>query len=145
MADQYTGAERRVPLADGQLGRRRLDWHCAEHPLIQESTRDHRNVVCGKITAMQIEVKKMVPWRVFVFLTTFGVMVIGAGFGFFSMHIDRLSDRHYSSMKEIQTILHSIQSAQTVMGLQIDAVKARQDVLRDAHMRDMQQQPGGKR
>lgn len=143
MVEQYTGEERRVPLAEGQLGRRRLDWHCAEHPLIQESARDHRNVVCGKITVMQAEVKKMVTWKIFAFFTTFAVAVVGAGFGFFSMHIDRLSDRHYSAMTEIQESLHSIRSAQTVMGLQIDAVKARQDVLRDAHMLDMQQ--GGKR
>ena len=136
----YTGPERRKEIEPGRLGRRSQDWHCGEHALVQVVTKDHRAMVCGKITTMQVELNKMVSWRVFAFITTFAVLIIGSGFGFFSLHLEKLGDRHYKGMNEIRESLHNIEKTQESMTVKIVAIQERQDVLRDAHMRDMQRQ-----
>ena len=140
MISDYTGSERRREIEPGRRGRRGQDWHCGEHALAQTVTKDHRAMVCGKITALQVELSKMVSWRVFAFITTFAVLIIGSGFGFFSLHLDKLGDRHYKGMNEIRESLYSIEKTQGSMTVKIEAIQARQDVLRDAHMRELQRQ-----
>ena len=50
----WDGRERRMESSDGREGRRQADWHCGEHHEIQLNTRDHRAIVCGKITEIKV-------------------------------------------------------------------------------------------
>jgi hypothetical protein len=137
MAAKYSGPDRRHEQEDGRQGRRKSDWHCPDHDYIQEATKESRDRVCGKIKVLSDEVGKMVPWKVFAFLFTFAVLVGGAGFGFFSVHIDKLGDKHDRAMEVIQKSLSDIASNQAVMAEQMASIKKRQDVLRDAHLKKM--------
>jgi hypothetical protein len=138
---EYAGKERRVEAEPGKVGRRNYDWHCGEHALIQESTKSHRAAVCGKIAAVEAEIRQAVSWKVFAFLLGFAVMVLGAGFGHFAKQLDRVADKQEWSATQIKSTLDEIQQSQAVMRFQINAIKERQDILRDAHMRD--QRKGG--
>ena len=136
MVSDYTGPERRRELEQGKWGRRHYDWHCAEHELIQSSTKDHRTMVCGKIAAVQAEVKQSVSWKVFAFLLGFAVLVLGSGFGYFATQLDRVADKQDSSVRQINSSLEEIKQSQAVMEHKISAIKERQDVLRDIQQRE---------
>jgi hypothetical protein len=58
MPKAWDGHERRVSTDDGREGRRQADWHCSEHFIIQEATKDHRVTVCGKIANLKIDSEK---------------------------------------------------------------------------------------
>lgn len=138
----YNGPDRRHEQEDGRQGRRKADWHCAEHDYLQEATKESRERVCGKIKVLSGEVEKMVPWKVFAFLFTFAVMVGGAGFGFFGLHMDKLGDKHDRAMEVIQNSLSNIATTQAVMAEQMEGIKKRQDVLRDAHLKGLLEDKG---
>lgn len=133
---EYTGPERRSETEPGKLGRRGYDWHCGEHALIQETTSKHRATVCGKIAAVQLELKQAVSWKVFTLLIGFGVVILGSGFGYFAQQLNRITDKQETSTRQISNSLDEIKQSQAVMQHQIASVKERQDVLRDAHMRE---------
>ena len=133
---EYNGPDRRVERSDGRAGRRRIDLHCPEHVYIQEATKEHRKAVCGKISGLNAEIEKMVPWKIFVFVFTLAVMIVGSGFGFFGVHLNRLSDKQDRSLEFLRTTLTGIATNQAVMAEQLEAIKTRQNVLRDAHLRD---------
>lgn len=42
----------------GKEGRRQGDIHCPDHAIIQESTKEHRVIVCGKIRAVKDDSEK---------------------------------------------------------------------------------------
>jgi hypothetical protein len=54
----WDGTERRSEQRDGREGRREGDWHCPDHAVIQESTREHRSIVCGKIKTIKDDAEK---------------------------------------------------------------------------------------
>ena len=55
---KWDGQDRRHMAPDGRDGRRAADWHCGDHVVIQESTREHRAIVCGKITSLKQDSEK---------------------------------------------------------------------------------------
>ena len=136
---KWNGIERRTPTPDGREGRRPADRHCSQHEIIQEVTKDHRTLVCGKITALNVELDKMVSWKIFAFLFTFSVLVVGAGFGFFGTKLEKLSDRQEASMDSIQTIVSGIATTQSVMMVKVVEIEKRQDILRDQNIKMMQE------
>ena len=42
----------------GKEGRRQGDVHCPDHAIIQESTKEHRTIVCGKIRTVKEDSEK---------------------------------------------------------------------------------------
>lgn len=54
----WDGTERRHVQRDGQDGRRAGDYHCPDHAIIQESTKEHRSIVCGKIRTLKEDAEK---------------------------------------------------------------------------------------
>jgi hypothetical protein len=54
----WDGIERRGEHRDGHDGRREGDWHCPDHATIQENTKEHRNIVCGKIRTIKEDAEK---------------------------------------------------------------------------------------
>ena len=127
----YDGPDRRIETEPGKLGRRSYDWHCGEHNLIQETTKNHRQLVCGKIEALRNELKTVVSWKVVVLLVPIAVVVLGSGFSYFAFQIDKNAERQAYSMIKIASTLEEIQQSQAVMKHQIGTIKERQDYLRD--------------
>ena len=134
---------------NGEPGRRSYDrGYCVDHPFIQGATKDHRELVCGKIAALKLEVAKMVSWKIYAFLFGFSVLVVGSGFGFFGTQIGKLSDKHETAMDTIQLSLGKLETNQAVMFSEaklnqvlilkeIDVIKQRQDVLRDMSIKSL--------
>lgn len=54
----WDGKERRREQAEGREGRRAGDYHCPDHAVIQESSREHRTIVCGKIKTVKEDTEK---------------------------------------------------------------------------------------
>jgi hypothetical protein len=54
----YTGVERRHEEMNGRSGRRSADWHCGDHDLIQDTTKEHRVLVCSKISNLKEDIEK---------------------------------------------------------------------------------------
>lgn len=54
----WDGTERRREQIGGKDGRRRGDYHCPEHHVIQESTKEHRNIVCSKIQTIKADAER---------------------------------------------------------------------------------------
>ena len=50
---EWDGTERRTIQAGGREGRRPHDWHCGDHHMIQDSTKEHRAIVCSKIANLK--------------------------------------------------------------------------------------------
>jgi hypothetical protein len=120
----YQGPDRRIETEPGKLGRRHYDWHCGEHHLIQETTKNHRQLVCGKIAALHDELKNVVSWKVVVLLVPIAVIVLGSGFGYFAYQIDRNADIQAGSMVRIASTLEEIQQAQVLMKYKINQLDA---------------------
>ena len=80
----------------------------------------------------------MVSWKIFAFLFTFSVLVVGAGFGFFGTKLEKLSDRQEASMDSIQKIVSGIATTQSVMMVKVVEIEKRQDTLRDQNIKMMQ-------
>jgi hypothetical protein len=123
MQSDYSGPERRSETEPGKLGRRGYDWHCGEHQLIQESTRAHRQLVCGKIAELRKELGGVVSWKIVVLLVPVAVIILGAGFGYFAVQLDRMTDRTEMSMIRIGATLDEIQQSQAVMKHQINTIR----------------------
>jgi hypothetical protein len=143
--------ERRKPTKDGREGRRPADLHCGQHAILWENNEknrsEYRTITCGKITALNNEVAKMVPWKIFAFLFTFSVLVAGAGFGYFGAQIGKLADKQEEGLTSIRASLGILKENQSVMSTEIKAnqsslineietLKHRQDVLRDQNLRE---------
>ena len=120
----YEGPDRRIETEPGKLGRRSYDWHCGEHELIQQSTKDHRKLVCGKIAELREELRGVVSWKLVVFLVPIAVVILGSGFGYFAYQIDRNADIQAMSMVRIASTLEEIQQSQVLMKHQINQLNA---------------------
>lgn len=131
MKKDYSGPERRKPQPDGREGRRPADQHCGQHDILwdqnEKSRSEYRATTCGKITALNAEIDKMVSWKIFAFLFTFSVLVVGAGFGFFGTKIEKLSDRQEASMDSLQAIVSGMATTQSVMMVKITEIERRND------------------
>ena len=152
MTKQWDGiTERRKPREDGKEGRRPTDIHCGQHAILwdnnEKNRSEYRAITCGKITAINNEVAKMVQWKIFAFLFTFSVLVAGAGFGFFGAQISKLADKQEEGLTSIRASLGVLKENQAVMSTEIksnqsslineiEILKRRQDVLRDANIRE---------
>jgi len=143
MNKKWDGNERRTPTQDGREGRRPADRHCSQHEILWEhhekDKSDYRVLTCGKITALNVELDKMVSWKIFAFLFTFSVLVVGAGFGFFGTKLEKLSDRQEASMDSLQAIVSGIAATQSVMMVKVVEIEKRQDILRDQNIKMMQE------
>lgn len=56
--EKWDGTERRQPQESTEGlrdGRRETDWHCHEHHIIQETTREHRAQVCLKLKGLKAD------------------------------------------------------------------------------------------
>jgi cation transport ATPase len=128
---KWDGRERRNPMPDGREGRRPGDKHCSEHHVLwekhDESSDAYRVKTCGAITLINAEIDKMVPWKIFAFLFSFSVLVVGAGFGFFGSNIAKLSDRQEASMDSLQSIVSGMAATQSVMMVKINEIEKRND------------------
>ena len=140
---KWDGRERRKVRDDGREGRRPGDQHCSQHEILwdhQEKDKDdYRILTCGKIKGLQAEIDKMISWKIFAFLFTFSVLVVGAGFGFFGAKIEKLSDRQEASMDSLQAIVSGMASTQAVMMVKVTEIEKRQDILRDQNIKIMQE------
>jgi len=140
---KWTGQERRTPTPDGREGRRPADRHCSQHEILwdhHEKDKDaYRVLTCGKIKDINAEIDKMISWKIFAFLFTFSVLVVGAGFGFFGSKIEKLSDRQEASMDSLQAIVSGIATTQSVMMVKVVEIEKRQDILRDQNIKMMQE------
>jgi len=62
---KWDGRERRQPTQDGREGRRPGDRHCAQHEILwehhEEDKKQFRETSCGKIAALKLEIEKMMP------------------------------------------------------------------------------------
>ncbi|CAK0771434.1 hypothetical protein CCP3SC15_4320002 [Gammaproteobacteria bacterium] len=143
MAKMWDGRERRIPTSDGREGRRPADRHCAQHEILwdhhEQDKHDYRVLTCGKINAIRVDLDKMLSWKVFAFLFTFSVLVVGAGFGFFGTKIEKLSERQEASMDSLQNIVAGIATTQAVMMVKVTEIEKRQDILRDQNIKIMQE------
>ena len=81
----------------------------------------------------------MISWKIFAFLFTFSVLVVGAGFGFFGAKIEKLSDRQEASMDSLQSVVSGMASTQAVMMVKVTEIEKRQDILRDQNIKIMQE------
>jgi hypothetical protein len=131
MQKAWNGHERRTPAPGGREGRRPGDRHCLQHEILwdhHEKDKDaYRVLTCGKIKDINAEIDKMISWKIFAFLFTFSVLVVGAGFGFFGSKIEKLSDRQEASMDSLQAIVSGMASTQSVMMTKITEIEKRND------------------
>jgi hypothetical protein len=141
---------------DRRIDERRRDWPvgvCGEHCLIQDQTKEHRGTVCSKIAGVDTKLEKLrdatVPWKIFAFLFTFSVLVVGAGFGYFGELADKQEEgltlvrASLGVLKENQSVMATeIKSNQASLINEIETLKHRQDVLRDVNMSE--RRGGGK-
>jgi len=139
---EWDGRERRTPTQDGREGRRPGDRHCSQHEILwdhHEKDKDaYRVLTCGKIKDINAEIDKMISWKIFAFLFTFSVLVVGAGFGFFGTKLEKISDRQEASMDSIQKTVLGIATTQSVMMVKVVEIEKRQDILRDQNIKMMQ-------
>ena len=140
---KWDGRDRRTVRDDGRTGRRPGDQHCSQHEILwnhhEKDKDEYRILTCGKIKWLQAEIDKMISWKIFAFLFTFSVLVVGAGFGFFGAKIEKLSDRQEASMDSLQAIVSGMASTQAVMMVKVTEIEKRQDVLRDQNIKIMQE------
>ena len=157
MQKVWDGRERRTPTLDGRDGRRPGDRHCSQHEILwdhHEKDKDaYRVLTCGKIKEINSEIDKMISWKIFTFLFTFSVLVVGAGFGYFGEQIGKLADKQEEGLTLIRASLGVLKENQSVMATEIksnqaslineiETLKHRQDVLRDVNMSE--RRGGGK-
>jgi len=127
---EWNGHERR----DHSPGRRSEDRGvCPEHYIIQDGTKDHRQLVCGKIAGIKQEIERMVPWKVLMLIVALSVTVVGSGFGFFGVAINRLADRHEAAMSEISREMRTLATGQAVLLVKVVAIEAKTDQIDADH------------
>jgi len=136
MAEQcWDGIERRKD----EPGRRSEDRGvCAMHHSIQNGTKQSRSEVCDKIKTINMGIDKMVSWKIFAFLFTFSVLVVGSGFGFFGSKLEKISDKQEVYMDSLQSTIAGIATTQAVMMSKFIDIEKRQDILRDQNIKMMQ-------
>jgi len=104
---------------------------CAEHELIQDSTKEHRGAVCSKIAGVDTKLEKLrdatVPWKVFVLIASAAIIVVGAGFGFFGVKLDKIENKHDISMDKISTVLSGMAQTQASMLWKITEIEKHND------------------
>lgn len=91
-----------------------------------------------------MDIRGLMSWKVFTFLATFAVLVVGSGFGFFGMKIDKLDEQQAKATKEITKSLTDIVTSQAVMLSKFGEIEnrakileERQNVLRDASIKHL--------
>jgi hypothetical protein len=138
----WNGHERRKPMPEDITGRRSGDQHCGQHKVLwdqnEKSRAEYRATTCGKITAINAEIKGMVSWKIFAFLFTFSVLVVGSGFGFFGTSISKMGDKHEASMERLENTVSGMASTQAMMMVKVVEIEKRQDILRDQNIKMMQ-------
>ena len=144
MSKQWDGiTERRRPREDGKEGRRPTDRHCGHHVILwdknEKNRAEYRATTCGKINAINAEIKGMVNWKTFTFLFTFSVLVVGAGFGFFGANLAKLADRQEAAMGALNNTVSGMAATQAVMMVKVVEIEKRQDILRDQNIKMMQE------
>ena len=83
-------------------------------------------------------IDKMVSWKIFAFLFTFSVLVVGSGFGFFGSKLEKISDKQEVYMDSLQSTIAGIATTQAVMMSKFIDIEKRQDILRDQNIKMMQ-------
>lgn len=175
MTKPWDGRERRKPQPDGREGRRPSDQHCGQHETLwahHEKDKDqYRELTCGKIREMKInlvtEVDKLEKadsailtkiddirnsivgkywFRVVIGFMMAGIVALGVQQNWAFKEI-------LENQREFTVLVNSIENNQidlvrkvTVFEKEIDALNKRQDVLRDAHLKivqDKNEQPKG--
>ena len=140
---KWNGIERRRPSPGDKEGRRSSDQHCGQHKILwdqnEKSRTEYRATTCGKITAINAEIRGMLSWKIFAFLFTFSVVVVGAGFGFFGDNIAKLAARQEASMDALNNTVSGMAATQAVMMNKIVDIEKRQDVLRDTNIKILQE------
>lgn len=136
----YSGKERRLL----PIGRRSNDGQCVQHDFIQEVTKARRRMIDEAIGELKMDIRGLMSWKVFTFLAMFSVMVVGSGFGFFGVKIDKLDDQQVKATKEITKSLTDIVTSQAVMLSKFGEIETRtktledrQNVLRDASIKHL--------
>lgn len=139
---KWDGRERRRPQSGDKDGRRSGDVHCGQHTVLwdnnEKNRAEYRATTCGKITALNAEVVKMVSWKIFAFIFSFSVLVVGAGFGFFGTNLAKLADRQEASMDALNNTISGMAATQSVMMVKVVEIEKRQDILRDQNIKMMQ-------
>jgi hypothetical protein len=142
MVKEWNGHERRKPMPGDKEGRRTGDQYCGQHSILwdnnEKNRADYRATTCGKLSAINAEIKGMVSWKIFAFLFTFSVLVVGSGFHFFGTNLAKLADRQEASMDALNNTISSMAATQAVMLVKIGEIEKRQDILRDQNIRIMQ-------
>jgi len=153
MKKAWNGHERRTPAPDGREGRRKADQHCGEHFEIQNNTKEHRATVCGKIKEVKdnlaAEVEKLEKadadtnknivgkyWFRFVVAGLVAMIIYVAD-------MSRSSNKEQTeTLKAISVTVNSIENTQiqvvgriNVFEQEIKRLNERQDTLRDAHLK----------
>ena len=140
---KWNGIERRRPSPGDKEGRRSSDQHCGQHKILwdqnEKSRTEYRATTCGKINAINAEIRGMLSWKIFAFLFTFSVIVVGAGFGFFGASISKMGDKHEASMERLEVTASGMAATQAVMMNKIVDIEKRQDVLRDTNIKILQE------
>ena len=138
----WDGRERRQQREDGREGRRPTDWHCGDHHTIQDNTKEHRAIVCNKISDIKInhemdlkELKTMIEqkattsdlkgiMRLIGVLITILIVVVGGAMawlksdlGVVTTSIQRLNVRVTESMNDrIATDMEQTRALETITG-----------------------------
>ena len=143
MTKKWDGVERRHPQPNGREGRRPSDQHCSQHEILwthhDQDKEKYRGQTCGKITALNAEIDKMVSWKVFAFLFAFSVLVVGSGFGFFGAALTKSTEKHQASMERLEATTSGMAATQAVMMVKITEIEKRQDILRDQNLKILQE------
>ena len=156
----WDGTERRKQREDGREGRRPSDQHCGEHYVLwtthDKDKDEHRVLTCGKIakletnmdkevTALETKIEKLSNIIVgkYWFRVVMGLFGIGIAF-LYTQNREILANQH-DFVKTVQTIEKTqVKTVETlsVFKKEIEALNTRQDVLRDAHMKLMENHQG---
>lgn len=141
MAKHWDGKSER------RLSERRVGWNpmCAEHMVIQESTREHRDVVCGKIAMLRqdhgeeikrldadigtirTDIKLALTWKAFVFFMGIAALIIGSGFSFFGYEIRNQRIDTAAKWDSIDKMLDQVVNSQTIVLYRLQLLDRKQD------------------
>lgn len=168
MKKPWDGRERRTPQPDGREGRRPGDQHCGQHDILwshhDQDKEVYREITCGKIREIKVNVVSEVDKlekadnAILAKIEEIRNSIVGKYWfrvviGFLGVGIVALGIQQNWAFKEIlenqrefSVLVNSIENNQidlvrkmTVFEREIDALNKRQDVLRDAHLKIVQE------
>jgi hypothetical protein len=153
---KWDGRERRQSNDDGIQGRRQSDWHCGDHNEIQNHTKEHRQIVCAKISEVKInlteEVNKLEKAidelnRSVVGKYWFRIVVGGlcAALVYIGFQQNWAFREIIGNQKEFAVAVNNIENKQIEMSgqmkvfeIKIEDLTRRQDILRDINIKQRQ-------